>query len=295
MRASMSDPIADQTIDAVEQELVEATQFVPEKKYRKRQDYLAALMRAVCDLPDPEFDKLSDEAVDWSYRSVDAHRAGQELPDFEVQPDEKDHEPLRRGPEIDPEPDEESDEDPGQDDNNEPVHIKPDPEPDADVAARSVSTSDDEDHESSDEEEVEGPKRKRGRPKGSKAKVKVAKPPKEPKAPKVIKIKEKAPKVPKVREITASEIGPQLPKPTVRRPRQTGVNKWGVLRGSKSDTVCQMLAQENGATMEEIKEVTGHYHYNLCNRLKRHGFKIMRDGMRIKLFDSLEAYEESSQ
>src|SRR5258708_3691996 len=81
----MRSVVAHQAIDPIEQELVSVAQFVPEKRYRKRQDYLAALMRAVCDLPDPMFDELSDEAADWSCQAVDAFKAGTALPDFEIQ------------------------------------------------------------------------------------------------------------------------------------------------------------------------------------------------------------------
>jgi len=66
----------------VEQELVTATNFVPEKKYRKRQDFLGALMRAVCDLTDEEFGNLSDEAADWSDKAVAAFKKDEPLPDF---------------------------------------------------------------------------------------------------------------------------------------------------------------------------------------------------------------------
>src|SRR5882672_1313732 len=75
-------------VSEIEQELIDATQFVPEKKYRKRQDYLGALLRAVSDLPDPDYDKLSDEATDWCDTAVSAYKAARELPDF---PNGEDH------------------------------------------------------------------------------------------------------------------------------------------------------------------------------------------------------------
>lgn len=237
--------VVDQTVDPVEHELLKATQFVPEKRYRKRQDYLAALMRAVCDLPDSQFDKLTDEAADWGCRAVDAFKTGGELPDFESSNGnghDKDHESP------DPVPVEE-----------------PTPEPD-------------EDEEESDETVIEAveaeivhekpAKKKPGRPKGSGAKDKAVKAVKA----KVVKAKETKPKTPKVKG--------ESPLAKIRR---VGVNQWGVLRGSKSDTVCQLLSREEGATMEEIKTATGHYHYNLCNRLKRRGFDIVKDGLRIYL------------
>jgi hypothetical protein len=246
-----------QAIDSVEKELIDATQFVPEKRYRKRQDYLAALMRAVCDLPDPDFDKLSDEAADWGCRAVDAFRAGAELPDFDntvksdheevnerivVHKDEVIYERGEDGIEAESTTEEDLIEDAGQEE------VKAEPHETESVEG-----------EVGEEVAPEQPaKKKPGRPKG-KAKTKEVK----AKAVKEKEIKPKKDSAPKV--------------------RQMGVNKWGVLKGSKSDTVCQMLARDEGATMEEIRDVTGHYHYNLCNRLKRHGFNISKNGLRIYL------------
>ena len=70
-------------VSEIEQELIDAVQFVPEKKYRKRQDYLGALIRAISDdLPDSEYDKLSDEATDWCEAAVSAYKEARELPDY---------------------------------------------------------------------------------------------------------------------------------------------------------------------------------------------------------------------
>jgi len=52
-------------MSAIEQELIEATGFTPRRNYPDRQDYLAAVARAVDQLEDVDFDGLSAEAADW--------------------------------------------------------------------------------------------------------------------------------------------------------------------------------------------------------------------------------------
>ena len=49
----------------IEQELIDATGFVPRRSFTDNQDYLAALARAINELSDIDFDGLSSEAADW--------------------------------------------------------------------------------------------------------------------------------------------------------------------------------------------------------------------------------------
>jgi len=212
-------------VSEIEQELIDATQFVPEKKYRKRQDYLGALLRAVSDLPDPDYDKLSDEATDWCDTAVSAYKAARELPDF---PNGEDHDDVSS---IQHEAEEHSSE--------------------VDEITEASSNERDEVHDET--LKVPAEKKKRGRPPGKgKGKTKVAKAAKEPKEKKG------------------------------RQPSR-GSNKWGVANSTKSDMVCRMLAQEGGTTMKDIIQATGHAHYNLVNRLSRHGHTIVKDGLNLKL------------
>ncbi len=209
-------------VSEIEQELIDAVQFVPEKKYRKRQDYLGALIRAISDdLPDSEYDKLSDEATDWCEAAVSAYKEARELPDF---PNGKGHNESAQ------------------------TTLDQDEGSEADLVAASTSNEDAGDGEQ--ETEIKE-KKKRGRPPG-KGKTKVAKAAKEPKEKKG------------------------------RQPSR-GSNKWGVANSTKSDTVCRMLAQEGGTTMKDIIQATGHAHYNLVNRLQRHGHTIVKDGLNLKL------------
>lgn len=81
-------------MDEVEKEVLEATGFKPQKEYPDRQDYLAALARAVNDLGHEDFDQLSNEAVDWFNASAQALNDQEDLPDFDgVLPDEETDEP----------------------------------------------------------------------------------------------------------------------------------------------------------------------------------------------------------
>jgi len=218
-------------VSEIEQELIDAAQFVPEKKYRKRQDYLGALLRAVSDnVNDEDYNKLSDEATDWCEAAIEAYRAKQsghttkEIPDF---PNGEDHEHKH---------------DLGSDGS------EPDQEESQEASGSSASGTE---HEL--EQETTKEKKKRGRPPGKgKGKTKVAKAAKEPKEKKG------------------------------RQPSR-GSNKWGVANSTKSDMVCRMLAQEGGTTMKDIIQATGHAHYNLVNRLSRHGHTIVKDGLNLKL------------
>ncbi len=217
-------------VSEIEQELIDATQFVPEKKYRKRQDYLGALLRAVSDLPDSEYDKLTDEATDWCDEAVSAYKAAKELPDFA---NGEDH-------------------DSSEDHAAQPGGMGDYQDHDTVSSSPSQGSLDDE-GEADEGTETPKEKKKRGRPPGKgKGKVVKAKTPKEPKEKK----------------------GRQPPR---------GSNKWGVANSTKSDTVCRMLAQEGGTTMKDIIQATGHAHYNLVNRLQRHGHTIIKDGLNLRL------------
>src|SRR5258706_8041991 len=204
---------------------MDVVKFVPEKKYRKRMDYLGALIRAISDdLTDSEYDKLSDEATDWCEAAVSAYKEARELPDF---PNGEAHETST------------------------PEHMAAEPD------ELSVA-EDDEQHGSNETEQTETKeKKKRGRPPG-KGKTKVAKDAKEPKEKK----------------------GRQPPRGSI---------KWGVANSTKSDLVCKMLAQEGGTTMKDIIQATGHAHYNLVNRLARHGHTIIKDGLNLRLIHEDEA------
>ncbi|SRR5258706_2614143 len=218
-------------VSEIEQELIDAVQFVPEKKYRKRQDYLGALIRAISDdLPDSEYDKLSDEATDWCEAAVSAYKEARELPDF-PNGEMHEHDAIHED------------------------HATVGDEPnDAQEAAESDG---DTGGIAKDDKAEAKEKKKRGRPPG-KGKTKVAKAAKEPKEKK----------------------GRQPPR---------GSNKWGVANSTKSDTVCRMLAQEGGTTMKDIIQATGHAHYNLVNRLARHGHMIVKDGLNLRLIHMDEA------
>lgn len=75
----------------IEQELTEASEFDTDKKYKNRQDYLAALVRAVDRIDEEVFDNLSDEAADWLSNAVKAMNKKEDIEEFE---DESGPEPL---------------------------------------------------------------------------------------------------------------------------------------------------------------------------------------------------------
>lgn len=237
--------IAQETNSKIENELLEATGFVPEKRYRKRQDYLGALLKAVCDLHDSDFNKLSDPAAEWSYQAGDAYRDKTELPDFEdLQTDQAlSVESVDDGQHVVPPTS------PFEEDSHESLNGHADPE--VDEGESTVKT-----------QEVEPkPKSKRGRKPGTK----VAKSDKE------VKVKSKT---------RARKVGIESSKEK---------SEFGTLKGSVSEVVCQLMARDQGTTMNEIREVTGHYRYNVVNRLRRLGWNITKEGSVIKLHGRSES------
>ena len=65
--------------------------------------------------------------------------------------------------------------------------------------------------------------------------------------------------------------------------RAAAKNAFGRRVGTKADAATQLFARPEGATMAEVRKVTGQNQYNLLKRLKKEGHKIDKDGIRIKL------------
>lgn len=99
---------------SIEKELLEVTGFKPRKEYDDRQDYLAALARAVDALKPDDFDNLTNEATEWFNKAAEALNDKDALPDFEdasngADPEAEgdpteDNEPEPEGEEGDEEP-----------------------------------------------------------------------------------------------------------------------------------------------------------------------------------------------
>lgn len=92
---------------ALETELVEASAFEPTKNY-ERQDYLAALARALNEVDEDVFDELSVDAQDWFNAAVKAINKKQDIPDF---PDAEEAEADDSEGEADDNTDDESEDD----------------------------------------------------------------------------------------------------------------------------------------------------------------------------------------
>jgi hypothetical protein len=79
-------------MNEIEAELVKAAKF-KDKGYDDRQDYLAALLIAMDKkISDDQYDLLSDEAVAWHVKAVEAKDNSKEIPDFEGSEIEDDEE-----------------------------------------------------------------------------------------------------------------------------------------------------------------------------------------------------------
>lgn len=165
----------------IEQELVQACDFKPAKKYKQRQDYLAAIVVAIAALPDADFEKISDPASDWANAAARALRTKTTLPDF----------------------------------------------PDLEAEAGSEE-------------------------------------------------------LPALEPTVENTPYPEPEKPKKLRRKLTGeIDRYGVSVGSRSNQA--ILLFERGATMKEVKEVTGDSKYNLLKKLASEGHTIERDGPVFRL------------
>lgn len=120
-------------MNEIEEELVKAAKF-KDKGYADRQDYLAALLIAMDKkISDDQYDLLSDDAVAWHVKAVEAKDNSKTIPDFEEQESEDGEEleltdpkhPLHRAAE----PTSEDDEVDPETVNPEPVDEDEEPEP----------------------------------------------------------------------------------------------------------------------------------------------------------------------
>lgn len=66
----------------IENKVIEATGFAPTKRFKDRQDYLAALAIATEQIEDAEFEELPDEVVEWINAAVRARKTRRNIPEF---------------------------------------------------------------------------------------------------------------------------------------------------------------------------------------------------------------------
>lgn len=140
---------------------IERLTGVKQKNREDGQTYLVRVVKALDDLSDKQYNKLSKAAQDWAEEATQLHNnTDDELPDF---PDEEeaDEDDTEDEAEEDAEPEDESDEEPAEDDDEE----TEDPETDEDQ-------TEDEDMPATQEAEDETPRRRTA----AKASTKKAKP-----------------------------------------------------------------------------------------------------------------------
>lgn len=240
-------------LTAIEQEIIEATKFKM-KRFANRQDYLAAIARAMEKMPGDDYDNLSDDATDWYEAAAKAVNANDDIPDF---------------PEED-EPDEEADD------------VEESADDEADDEADEASEDDTEGEEPKDVEEGEVEEEPEPEPKPTKN-VKTAKGKKEPEPvaegpkgtrPEVV-AKMKAKKDAKEAKHERKQ-GTTRNLPKTRYDDITGKkNRYGVVEGTKTDDFCKMI--EKGASMGEVKEALGDTYYNTIKRLREAGHSVEKN------------------
>lgn len=260
-------------IHKIEQEILDVTGFNG-KKYKKRQDYLAALVQEADDIDSEAFDDMSDEATDWINAGTEALRKKREIPEFETAKEETDEEEEAGEADDDAPVDEAEADDTGSADPAEEPEVEEDEEEAESTEATNGNNgtqSDEPDQEVDDEQaghresaaEVEPDEdaeatptpKKRGRPKGSTNKQaknagSPAPGPDEAPSAKVKKAKRKSP----MDYATA-------PK-----------DRYGVAIGT--DTHKAVLMYEKGTTSRELKEKLGGRYYNILTKLAENGHLV---------------------
>lgn len=240
----------------VEREIHKATKFKV-KDYADRQDYLAAVVRAMDKLDPATFDEMSDEATQWFNDACDDMNAKDEIREF---------------PDVEPPEDEEAETEETADDDS-----GDDTDGDAEEATEEAETAEDEPEESSEDEgeaaeAAEDAAKDRAKAaklaKGTKAKpVAKAAPAKAPKPVKEVK----KPPAPGTHRPGPRVVNNDLPK-----------DKFGVVDGTKTHEAVMMF--ERGATSAEVNEKIEGRFYNVLSKLVKEGHKVEKlENGKIKL------------
>lgn len=250
----------------VEQELIKAS-GVDVKKYPKRQELLAAICRAINDLPEEDFEDLSDESANWFAQACKAMNSRKPIADFVAPTAAEDAAAVEAEDDADTT---------GVAD--EKAYEGTDDAADGDDAAGD---------DAAEEAEEAAPVKK-----GKKA-AKEAKPAKEAKATK--KASKAAKPEPEAEpDEEAEEEAEELAKPakakkgSVADRAQRGAknkvdpkryetitgekDRYGITLGTK--TADAVALYEKGATAKDIQDKVGGKHYNVLKRLEKEGHKV---------------------
>lgn len=240
---------------AVEREVLKAIGGkTPRKKFTDRSDYLRSLVNDLMKLSDPDFEKLSDEAAEWTNAAVAAINGKEDtLPDFdEVETSEATDDPEDDEADDAEEPEDETEDETETDDEDE--------------------TSDDEEEtsftDSEDESEDEAPEVKPAKKKAAPAKKAKA----TEKAPAKAKVEAKKPPKAKAKSLDDEE--------------DVVVDKWGCMEGSKNSQALALF--EKGATAKEVKESLGGTYYNILGKMEQNGHTLTKEGSIIKITHSAD-------
>lgn len=257
---------------AIEAELVEASGFEPRRNY-ERQDYLAALARAIDTMEEDDYDKLSTEAQDWFNEAVKAMNKKKDLPEFPDAATETEAAAATSEDDDDDSEAEESDSDSDGDDDDD------------------AGEDAEEDAEESDEDAdppAAGKAKGKAKAKGKEVKAKPAKKAAAKKvAKKPAKKVEKEPEDDEVEEAPKKALGKrkgvpprkldhppieQLPPDIDPDEFELHLDEFGIVKGTKNAAAAAML--QKGCRMADITETIGGTYYNLIGRLVKAGHTI---------------------
>ncbi len=238
-------------VSSVEKELAKITK-VKVDKYEDRQDFLAAILKAMEKLTDDEFDNLSDAAAEWhTKKAVPAFVKKKDIPDF-VEAKEP---PAEEATEVEEDADAEvegTEEADPTDDN---------PEDDAEAESANEAAEAEADAKASKKKGKEKPT--------SKAKAK-AKAPEEDAEETTDEVEDK----PKGKT-PPSKIRADYSKVTGEKDR------FGITKGTKTSDAVALY--EKGATAPEILDALGGRFYNVLTKLAKEGHKVENKGGKWKL------------
>lgn len=238
------------SVSALEKELVKVT-GVKAAKYEDRQDFLAAIVKAVLKLSKDEYDTISDEADVWHHKAVSAMKAEDVIPDFEAAEVAADDDA----------------EDAGEDDESGDV---------ADDDADADETSDPEDAEASDDDDTTDAEAESENEAKEAAAAKKAKGKKAAKPEKTEKVAKKTLEKVKKAAVVKKDKPKGNPKNDVDYESISGEkDKFGVTKDTMTHRA--ILMYEKGATAGEIKEALGGRYYNILKKLESDGHTVTKD------------------
>ena len=292
-------------VHKVEKELIKALDYEPSKKAAKDdQVRLTEILEAAVELPEDDYNELSEDAQLWVVKAGDSYNDKEDLPDFDEVDYEEAEEPApKKGGKKAARDEDEDDEKPAKGKGKASKRARDEDEPEDDPD--DVVEEDEEDGtpvDPDDDEDNSAP------PRSSRNKVKTRAKTGDEDETETRPIRPKANPEPKRgakasadededEDETPKKGGKKASKPDTTKPKRQGPqayanakkDRFGLVEGSKVSQAVKLFARSKGATMAEIKEATGGPQGNVLRKLVEEGHRVERDGRVIRVIHKDDA------